>query len=164
VIQPSQVQEFSLARERVAQDLRSQKSLDLARQQAQDWVITIRAGTPFEELASGLAVQIVETGPFKQRDPIPQLGRLTEFSRVMAGLKAGDVGAAQDGVRQFVLQVTERQPTDMQAYTADRADYRQKLLDQKRQQASAGFQQFLHTEYQTRRQQGEIVVNPQYVF
>ncbi|MBM3222499.1 MAG: hypothetical protein FJZ47_01660 [Candidatus Tectomicrobia bacterium] len=163
-IQSSQVQPFAEARERVAQDLRSQKSLDLAKQQAQDWVIKLREGAVFDELASTLAVPLAETGPFKQRDPIPQLGRLTDFSRVLAGLKTGEVGAAQDGVRQFVLQVTERQPADMQAYTADKADYRQKLLDQKRQQANAGFQQFLRTQYQTMRQQGEIVVNPQYVF
>ena len=45
-----------------------------------------------------------------------------------------------------------------------RLSYRQKLIDQKRQQAGVGFQQFLHAEYQKLRQQGDIVVNPRVRF
>jgi hypothetical protein len=60
--------------------------------------------------------------------------------------------------------VTERQPADMQAYMADKAEYRQKLMDRKRQQMGTGFQQFLQAEYQKLRQQGDIVVNREYVF
>ena len=74
------------------------------------------------------------------------------------------MSTARDSTRYFVLQVTERQPADMQAYVADKAEYRQKLIDRKRQQAGAGFQQFLHAEYQKLRQQGDIVVNREYVF
>jgi len=60
--------------------------------------------------------------------------------------------------------VMERQPADMQAYVTGKPEYRQKLLEQKRQQAALAFQQFVHAQYQKLRQQGEIVVNPQYVF
>jgi len=115
-------------------------------------------------LAAAQAVQVVETGLFKRRDPVPQLGQQAAFSRVAFGLQVGAVGTAHDGARHFVLQVTERQPADMQAYVADKAEYRQKLMDRKRQQSAAGFQQFLHAEYQKLRQQGDIVVNREYVF
>ena len=80
------------------------------------------------------------------------------------GLQVGEVGTVSDGTRHFVLQVTERQPAEMQAYAAEKSDYRKKLLDQKRQQAGLGFQQFLQAEYQKLRQQGDIVINPEYVF
>ena len=95
---------------------------------------------------------------------MPQLGQQAAFSRVAFGLPVDAVGTAHDGARDFVLQVTERQPADMQAYAADKAEYRQKLVNQKRQQTAAGFQQFLHAEYQKLRQQGDIVVNREYVF
>ncbi len=163
-IRPSTIQAFSAVQDRVTQDFRAQKSMELARQQAEEWTTQVRAGTPLAELAAAQSAQVVETGLFKRRDPVPQLGQQTAFSRVAFGLQVGAVGTAHDGARHFVLQVTERQPADMQAYVADKAEYRQKLMDRKRQQSAAGFQQFLHAEYQKLRQQGDIVVNREYVF
>ena len=164
VIRPSTLQEFGAVKDRVGSDLRAQKSVELAQQQAQEWATQVRAGTPLADLAAAQSLQVVETGLFKRRDPIPQLGQQAGFSRVAFGLQVGEVGTASDGAQHFVLQVTERQPAEMQAYAADKVDYRKKLLDQKRQQAGMGFQQFLHAEYQKLRQQGDIVVNPEYIF
>jgi len=163
-IHPSTIQAFSAAKDRVTHELQVQKSMELARQQAEEWATQVRAGTPLAELATAQSVQVAETGLFKRRDPVPQLGQQAGFSRVAFGLQVGDVGPAHDGAHHFVLQVMERQPADMQAYTADKVEYRQKLIDRKRQQAGAGFQQFLHAEYQKLRQQGDIVVNREYVF
>jgi hypothetical protein len=163
-IRPSTIQPLSAVQDRVTQDLRRQKSMELARQQAEEWATQVRAGTPLATLAAAQSVEVLETGLFKRRDPVPQLGQQTDFSRVAFGLQVDDVGTAHDGTRHFVLQVMERQPADMQAYAADKAEYRHKLIDRKRQQAGAGFQQFLHAEYQKLRQQGDIVVNREYVF
>ena len=163
-IRPSTLQEFSAVKDRVGQDLRAQKSMELAQKQAEEWAAQVRAGTSLADLATAQSLHVVETGLFKRRDPIPQLGQQADFSRVAFGLQVGEVGTASDGPRHFVLQVTERQPAEMQAYAADKAEYRKKLLDQKRQQAGLGFQQFLHAEYQKLRQQGDIVVNPEYIF
>jgi hypothetical protein len=136
----------------------------MARQQAEEWASKAGTGTALAELATNLPVQVVETGLFKRRDPLPQLGRQIDFNRVAFGLRVGEAGAAHDGPRHFVLQVTERQPADMPAYAIDKPDYRKKLIEQKRQQGALAFQQFLHAQYQKLRQQGEIVVNSQYVF
>jgi peptidyl-prolyl cis-trans isomerase D len=163
-IHPAMIQEFSAVQERVTQELRLQKSNELAQQQAEDWATKVRTGTPLADLAAGLSIQVVETGLLKRRDPIPQLGQQVDFSRVAFGLQVGDAGAAHDSMRHFVIQVMERQPADMQAYVTGKPEYRQKLLEQKRQQAALAFQQFVHAQYQKLRQQGEIVVNPQYVF
>jgi peptidyl-prolyl cis-trans isomerase D len=163
-IRPSTIQPLSAVRDRVTQDLQRQKSMELARQQAEEWATQVRAGTPLATLAAAQSVEVMETGLFKRRDPVPQLGQQTDFSRVAFGLQVDDVGTAHDGTRHFVLQVMERQPADMQAYVADKAEYRQKLIDRKLQQAGAGFQQFLHAEYQKLRQQGDIVVNREYIF
>jgi peptidyl-prolyl cis-trans isomerase D len=163
-IRPSTIQEFSAVKDRVTQDLRGQKSTELARQQAEEWVTKVRAGTPLAELAAERSLEVMETGLFKRRDPIPQLGQQADFSRVAFSLKVDEVGTVHDGARHFVLQVMDHQPADMQAYATDKPSYRKKLIDQKRQQTAFGFQQYLHAEYQKLRQQGEIVVNPQYVF
>jgi len=163
-VRPAMMQEFSAVQDRVAQALRLQKSNALAQQQAEDWVTRARTGTPLADLAADLSLEVVETALLKRRDPIPQLGRQADFSRVAFGLQVGDVGAAHDGARHFVIQVTERQPADMQAYVTDQPEYRQRLLEQKRQQATFAFQQFVQAQYQKLRQQGEIVVNAQYIF
>lgn len=163
-VRPAMMQEFSAVQDRVTQELLLQKSNELAEQHTENWAAKVRAGTPLADLAAELSVQVVETGLFKRRDPIPQLGRQAPFSRVAFGLPVGDVGVAHDGARHFVLQVTERQAADMQAYVSDKPEYRQKLLEQKRQQAAFAFQQFVQAQYHKLRQQGEIVVNPQYIF
>jgi len=163
-IHPATIQEFSAVQERVTQELRGQKSDVLAQQQAEAWATKARSGTPLADLAAELSLPVVETGLWKRRDPIPELGRQVDFSRVAFGLQVGDVGTARDSTRYFVIQVMERQPAEMQAYEADKPEYRQRLIEQKKQQATAAFQQFVHAQYQKLRQQGEIVVNPQYVF
>ena len=74
-IRPSTLQDFSAVHDRVTQDLRTQKSMELARQQAEEWAKQVRAGTPLAELAATQSVQVMETGLFKRRDPMPQLGQ-----------------------------------------------------------------------------------------
>jgi hypothetical protein len=109
-------------------------------------------------------VKVIETGLFKRRDPVPELGRSAAFSESAFGLQHDGIGVAHDGSRHFVLQVISRQAADMGAYEAEKATYREQLLSRKRQQILGTFQAFLQTQYQQLRQRGEIVVNPQYVF
>lgn len=163
-IQPSTLQELDTVRERVIQEVRVRHSQELARKQVETWATEAQAGTALAELAAQRGVTVVETGLFKAKDPIPQLGYLQDVKRVVAGLRVNEVGTASDGGRHLVLQVVERQPADMQAYEKEKKEYQKKLLEQKRQQASLGLQQYLRTQYQILRQQGDIVVNPQYIF
>lgn len=163
-VQPSVLQDLATVKERVTQEVRIQRSGELAQKQADEWVTSVQAGTPLAELAASLATPVVETGLFKYRDPIPQLGRQTGFNRVAFNLAVDQVGAAHEGSRHFVLQVMEKRAADMQMYETDKTEYQKRLLDQKRQQVAMEFQQFLHAEYQRMRQQGDIIVNTQYVF
>jgi peptidyl-prolyl cis-trans isomerase D len=163
-IQPSTIPEFVAVKERVASDLRHEKGVELARQTADEWASKVQTGARLQELADSLQVQVIETGLFKRRDPVPQLGRSAAFSDVAFGLQIDEVGAAHDGSRHFVMQVVARQAADMTAYEAEQVAYREQLLNRKRQQVFMAFQSFLQAEYQQLRQRGEIVVNPQYVF
>jgi peptidyl-prolyl cis-trans isomerase D len=163
-IQPPTVPEFAVIKERVVSDLQRQKSAEMTSKTADEWVSKVQAGTPLHELAAPLQVKIAETGLFKRRDPIPQLGRSQAFTETAFGLQPDEVAAAHDGTRHFVIQLVSRQEADMGAYEAERTTYREQLLSRKRQQVFMAFQTFLQTQYQQLRQRGEIVVNPQYVF
>ena len=57
-IHPSTIQAFSAAQDRVTQDLRAQKSVELARQQVEEWAKQVRAGTPMVRTMQGLAVPV----------------------------------------------------------------------------------------------------------
>ncbi len=163
-IQPPTVPEFAVIKERVFSDLQQQKSAEMASKTADEWASKAQAGTPLQELAAPLQVKIAETGLFKRRDPIPQLGRSQAFSETAFGLQHDEVAAAHEGSRHVVMQLVSRQAADMGAYEAEKATYREQLLSRKRQQVFTAFQTFLQTQYQQLRQRGEIVVNPQYVF
>jgi hypothetical protein len=60
--------------------------------------------------------------------------------------------------------VTERKPANMADFEAQRQTTREQLLRQKQQQARAAFDNALRDEFQQLREDGDIVVNPQYVF
>jgi peptidyl-prolyl cis-trans isomerase D len=161
-IQPATIPALDALRDRVAQDVRMQQAAELASQKAEEWVKQVQAGTTLEELASSLQMQVSETTLFKRGDAIPQLGRVPAFSRVAFELQPNEVGMAREGSRVFVLQVTERREADMTAYAQEKAQYHKTLLDRKQGQMMQAFQHFLTTQYHTLRQQGDIVVNPQY--
>jgi peptidyl-prolyl cis-trans isomerase D len=163
-VHASHVPEFATVKERVLSDVQRQKSTALARQTADEWASKVQAGAVLQELADPLQLKVIETGLFKRRDPVPQLGRSAAFSDVAFGLQDAEVGAAHEGTRHFVIQIVARQAANMEAYEAEKVAYREQLLSRKRQQVLLAFQNFLQTQYQQLRQRGEIVVNPQYVF
>jgi peptidyl-prolyl cis-trans isomerase D len=155
---------FEEAKERVANDLKQQKSRDLASQTADAWAAKIQAGTSLKELAQTFDVQVAETGLFKRNDSIPQYGRSAAFSRMAFDLQPGASAAVHDGARHAVIQVTERKAADMADFEAQKQTVRERLLRQKQQQARVAFDNALRDEFQQLRENGDIVVNPQYVF
>lgn len=163
-IQPASPIPFEEAKERVTNDVKQQKSRDLASQTADDWAAKMQSGTALEELAETLDVQVAETGLFKRNDSIPQYGRSAAFSRMAFDLQTGGSAAVHDHARYAVIQVTERKPADMADFEAEKQATRERLLRQKQQQARAAFDNALRDEFQQLRESGEIVINPQYVF
>ncbi len=163
-VEPASAIPFEEAKERVTNDLKQQKSRELASQTADDWAAKMQSGATLDELAKTLDVQVVDTGLFKRSDSIPQYGRSAAFSRMAFDLQPDASAAVHDGARNAVIQITERKPADMADFEAQKQATRQRLLTQKRQQARAAFDNALRDEFQQLRENGEIVVNPQYVF
>ena len=163
-IQEPAVKPLEEVKDQVTEDLGRQKRNERAHQTAEDWAAQVQAGTALNEVAETRGVQIVETGSFKRNDPVPQYGRSAAFSQTVFDLQVGDASAVHDGQRHAVVQVTERQDADMTGYEEAKDGIRQQLLTQKRQRARAALDSHLRAQYQQLRQDGEIVVNPQYVF
>jgi hypothetical protein len=107
---------------------------------------------------------VEHTDLFKRDEAVPKYGQSPAFSRKAFDLMVGDAGAVHEGSRHTVLQVSERQAATMEGFEAAKAATRQRLLAQKQQRASAAFNEFLQAQYLQLRQEGDIVVNPQYVF
>ncbi|GIX46613.1 MAG: peptidylprolyl isomerase [Candidatus Tectimicrobiota bacterium] len=161
---PATVPPLADLQEQVRADVQQQRATELARQTAEAWAEKVRAGTALSELAASLQLRVVESEPFTRLDPIPELGENPAFRRVAFGLQPGEVGVAHDGSRTFVIEVVARQPADMAALAQQREAYRTRLLAAARQRLRQAFEAFLQAQYRTLREQGEIVVNPQYVF
>lgn len=163
-VQASSVPELEAVKDRVRADVRGERSAELARQTADAWVAKVQMGTPLAELAAPLQVQVVETAPFTRKDSVPQLGYNATFSQVAFGLQVNEVAAAHENARHFVIQMMAREPADMSAYDTEKVTYREQQLRRKQQLALVAFENSLGEQYRQLRQEGDIVVNSQYVF
>ena len=163
-VKPSAIPEFATVSSRVERDLRRQRSDDLASQTADGWAAQIQKGASLSDLAAQMQVQVNETQLFTRNGAVPQVGRQAAFNQTAFGLRVGEAGAAHTGEQHFVIQVTQRQSADLSAYATAKTTYRAQLLRQKQRQALVDFQRALQARYQKLRQEGEIVVNPKFVF
>ncbi|MCZ6874480.1 MAG: SurA N-terminal domain-containing protein [bacterium] len=163
-VKPSAIAEFTVVENRVKESLRHQRSDDLASQTADDWAAQIQAGALLSDLATQRQVRVNETQLFARNDAVPRVGRQAAFNQIAFGLRTGEAGAAHTRAQHFIIQVIDRRAADMESYEAEKATYQQQLLHRKRQQALVAFQNSLQAQYRKLRQEGEIVVNPQYVF
>ena len=161
---PSTIPPLAEVKDKVTADLQQRKSAELARQTAEEWVTKIHNGATLATLAAPLNVQVHKTDLFKRNDAVPQFGRSAAFSRIAFGLQPNETGVAHEGLRHAVLQVLERQPADMQKYDTEKQEYLQQFRQRKQQQHRAAFDNSLRARYRQLRQEGAILVNPQYVF
>lgn len=162
--QPDKVPPLVDIVERVTQDARNGKGADLASETGDEWVTQLRDGASLAGLAGALELQVAETGWFKRNEPIPDLGNLSEFRRAAFRLQPNEAAAVGEGDRTYVLQVIESRAADMSTFKADLPDYRQQLLAQKQNQLVQALQESLAAQYQQLLRDGDLVVNPQYVF
>ena len=149
---------------RVTQDARDSKGADLAAEKGNDWVTRLSSGASLAELAGALELQVAETGWFKRNEPIPELGNLGAFHRAAFQLRPNEAEAIGEGDLTFVIQVIEYRDADMGTFKADLPGYRQQLLAQKQNQLVQAFQESLTAQYQQLLRDGDLVINPQYVF
>jgi peptidyl-prolyl cis-trans isomerase D len=89
----------------------------------------------FEKLAAGDSLNVQETGFFSALGYIPVVGRDVKFSAAAFKLNPGDVSQPVEGVRgAYVIQQIQKQEASPQNFEAEKASYKQTLLQRRQNQ------------------------------
>jgi hypothetical protein len=106
----------------------------LARQQAEEGLAAVQAGQSLEQLAQAFNTQTEQTGLFSRNGAIPKLGRPQEFIREVFRMRVGE-GRVVDLLEQpAVIVLVEHKEFDAEGYEKDKAQVKQQVLRQKREQ------------------------------
>jgi peptidyl-prolyl cis-trans isomerase D len=114
-----------------------ERSRALAQQKAEALLSEVQAGKTLEELAAALQMPVEHTGLFARGTTIPTLGRPMEFIAEAFRMAVGEARLVHLQGQPAIAVLTERTPFDAEAYEKERAQVRQRLLRQKRDQMFA---------------------------
>jgi peptidyl-prolyl cis-trans isomerase D len=153
----SHIPPFEEVKDAVRDALVQEQSQALARQKAHEWLAQVQAGQSIEQLAQAFSTQTEQTGLFSRNGAIPKLGRPQEFIREVFRMRVGE-GRVLDLLEQpAVVVLTERKEFDTEAYEKDKAQTKQQVLRQKREQT---FSQWFNELRRQAEERHEISVNP----
>jgi peptidyl-prolyl cis-trans isomerase D len=153
----SHIPPFEEVKDAVRDALVRERSHALARQKADEWLTEVQAGQSIEQLAQAFNTQTEHTGLFSRNGAIPKLGRPQEFIREVFRMRVGE-GRVVDLLEQpAVVVLTEHKEFDAEGYEKDKAQMKQQVLRQKREQTFTQWSNDLRRQAEERR---EIAVNP----
>jgi peptidyl-prolyl cis-trans isomerase D len=135
--QDAYVPPFEEVQAEVRDALVQERSRELAQKKAEEFRAEMQGGKTLEELAQGLHMQVEQTGLFTRSTTIPKLGRPLEFIRVAFQMGEGDVRIVTLQGQPAIAVLTERTAFDTEAYEKEKAQIRQRVLRQKRDQTFA---------------------------
>ncbi len=147
---------FEEIRNEVREALVREQSHTLAQQKADEWLAALQAGQSLEQLAQSLNTQTEQTGFFSRNGAIPQLGRPQEFIREVFRMRVGDVRVVDLLEQPAVAVLVERKEFDAEGYEKDKAQLKQQVLRQKREQSFSQWSNELRRQAEERH---EISVN-----
>jgi peptidyl-prolyl cis-trans isomerase D len=125
---------------------------ELARQQADAWLNEVKAGKSLDELAQMLNTQVEQTGLFSRNSTIPNLGRPQAFIKEAFRMHVGEARAVDLMGQPALIVLKERQAFDAEAYEKDKAQLKQRVLRQRRDQVFAQWSNELRQQAEERRQ------------
>lgn len=153
----SHIPPFEEVKDAVRDALVRERSHALARQKADEWLTEVQAGQSIEQLAQAFNTQTEQTGLFARNGAIPKLGRPQEFIREVFRMRVGE-GRVVDLLEQpAVVVLTEHKEFDAEGYEKDKAQMKQQVLRQKREQTFSQWSNDLRRQAEERH---EIAVNP----
>jgi peptidyl-prolyl cis-trans isomerase D len=153
----SHIPPFEEAKDVVRDALVRERSHALARQKADEWLTEVQAGQSIEQLAQAFNTQTEQTGLFSRNGAIPKLGRPQEFIQEVFRMRVGE-GRVVDLLEQpAVVVLTEHKEFDAEGYEKDKAQMKQQVLRQKREQT---FSQWANELRRQAEERHEIAVNP----
>lgn len=153
VIEPH-VQPLSEVQPRVRQALIQQRSQEMAEQKLQEAKQQIESGTPLEQVAAGLGLEVRESGEFGANQPIQGLGGDPALAQAALDAKLGDVvGPLATAQGAVLMKVTDYKGFDADAFAKKRPEIRDRLA---RERAN----RLLSSIVQKRRQEEGVTYDP----
>jgi peptidyl-prolyl cis-trans isomerase D len=153
----SHIPPFEGVKDAVRDALVRARSHALARQKADEWLTELQAGQSIEQLAQAFNTQTEQTGLFSRNGAIPKFGRPQEFIREVFRMRVGE-GRVVDLLEQpAIVILTDHREFDAEGYEKDKAQTKQQVLRQKREQTFSQWSNDLRRQAEERR---EIAVNP----
>jgi hypothetical protein len=140
----------------VREALVRERSGTLAWQKADEWLAEVKAGKALEQLAQAVDTEIEQTGLFSRNGTIPKLGRPQGFIREVFHMRVGEARVIDLLEQPAVVVLKERKEFDAEAYEKDKAQMRQQVLREKREQTFSQWANELRRQAEERR---EIFVN-----
>jgi peptidyl-prolyl cis-trans isomerase D len=114
-----------------------ERSGEFAQKKAEELLRAVQAGTSLDELAPSVQTQVEHTGLFTRNTTIPKLGRPLEFIRETFRMAVGEARLVNLEGQPAIVVLTERPAFDTEAYATEKAQVRQRVLRQKRDQTFA---------------------------
>jgi peptidyl-prolyl cis-trans isomerase D len=148
----SAIPPFEEVKETVREALVRERSQALARQKADELLSEVKAGKSLEDLAQALNTQTEQTGLFSRNSAIPKLGRPQGFIREVFGMNVGEARIVDLLDQPAVVVLKERKEFDADAYEKDKAQMKQQVLRQKREQTFAQWSNDLRRQAEERHQ------------
>jgi peptidyl-prolyl cis-trans isomerase D len=156
----SHIPPFEEVNSAVRDALVAERSHALARQRADEWLAEVQSGQSLEQLAQAFNAETEQTGLFSRDGVIPKLGHPTEFIREVFRMRVGE-GRVVDLLGQpAVIVLKEHKEFDTEGYEKDKAQLKQQVLRQKREQVFSEWSNQLRRQAEVRR---EISVNQNFL-
>jgi parvulin-like peptidyl-prolyl isomerase len=152
-ITPETAMPLEDVREQLVSRIRSDRSVELTREKADEIRAAAVTGGDLEAAAHSFDLEVRETTPFTVDQSIPEIGMGTGFGPAAYELQTGRISPPIKGNADFfIIQVTDRQPGAPTELTAQR----QEILQQLRQETAS---RFLALWYDGIRKNAEVVDN-----
>ncbi len=144
-IQASHPATLAEVHDKVADDYRHQKAIELAKTRAEDLVKRIKGGEAFAAAAKALGLEVKTTEPITRGGSVPDAGSAKPFAAAF-NMKVGETGDPVSlGANWAVFRVTQHDPVSQDDYEKQKAKVQEAVLSQKRQAAFEMFRAALKT-------------------
>jgi len=155
-ILPTHPAALAEVRDRVANDYRREKAVDLARARAEELAKRAKSSENFASAAKALGLDMKTSEPVSQTGSIPDAGSAKQFSAAF-NLPVGQTGdAVALGLNWLVYRVAQHDPVSQDEFDKQKSKIEDQVLQQKRQTAYDLFRTTLKTRLQ---QEGKLHYN-----
>jgi hypothetical protein len=155
-VQPAHQGTLPEVRDRVIADYQQEKSIELARTEAEDFAKRVQGGAPFDQAAKALGLSLVTSQPFARTGSVQDLGA-AKLLAASFGMKIGQVSPpTQISGNWLVYRVTALEAPKPEDLATQSDQIKQQLLQAKQ---GAAFEAFRVALEDRLKQEGKLVIN-----